>query len=138
MAEIKPLMNKVNQMLSNGKQQKINLLDFMQACQMLFDECGNCLEAGTGREKEEMLKELLAVQQTLENDVESLAKEAGKTVEQMQSYVENPDNFSQEAWQTMQKTWRRITTIKIRKKNSSKSTRREEGGENTPSWVKKN
>jgi hypothetical protein len=123
MAGWKDLIEKLEEMLSNGKQQKIDLLEFMQSSQLLFDECKVCLESGTAREKEEMLKDLLAVQQILEKDVESLAKESGKSAEQLQAYVENPDNFSQDAWQVMQKTWRRITSIKLKKKKSSHERR---------------
>ena len=117
MAEWKVFIEKLEEMLSNGKQQKIDLLEFMQSSQLLFDECKVCLGSGSAREKEEMLKDLLSLQQILEKDVESLAKESGKTAEQLQAYVENPDNFSQEAWQAMQKTWRRITSIKPKKRS---------------------
>ncbi len=133
MAEIRGMVDKLGQILANGKLQKIDLLDFMQKCQILFEECGECLESGTAREKEELLKDLLSTQETLESDIESLSKETGRTQEQMLSYTENPDNFPEEAWQTMQKTWRRITAIKTRKKQSKLGG--EEG--DSSSWMKK-
>jgi prefoldin subunit 5 len=115
MADIRPKLDKLNQALSQGKQQLIDLTEFMQTCNSLFETCGECLDTGTPREKDDMLKDLINVQQTLDSDVESLAKEIGKNLEQMLVFVENPDNFSPDAWRIMQKTWREIQKMATRK-----------------------
>lgn len=110
-------LEKLGISIAQGKQQLIDLGEFMQTSSALFEECAEVLGSGTAREKDEMLKELASLQQTLESDADSLAKETGKTLEQMLVYVENPDNFPPDVWQTMQRTWRQIqrTSSRIRK-----------------------
>lgn len=127
-------IKKLEDALSSGKTKRIDLADFMNTCLSFFEECGSCLETGTAREKEDLLKDLMGLQQTLDNDVESLSKESSKTPEQMLTYVENPDNFQQDTWQTMQKTWRRIITIKTKKKISKKA--KKEKDDSDTSWMK--
>jgi predicted nuclease with TOPRIM domain len=116
MADIRPKLDKLGSLLSDGKQNAIDLTEFMQQASSLFEDCKECLDEGSAREKDEMLKELTSLQQTLDSDVESLSKETGKNFEEMLIFVENPDNFPTEAWRIMQKTWREILKVGSRKK----------------------
>jgi|GEM_PF-6615909 len=129
------MIKKLEDALASGKTKKIDLMEFMQNCQGIFEECERCLEFDSARGKEDLLKDLMALQETLESDVESLSKETGKTAEQLFAYVENPDNFPQDTWQIMQKTWRFILTIKTKKKKSSTHSKKDNKDPNS-GWVK--
>lgn len=120
MADIRPKLEKLGSLLSSGKENLIDLTDFMQQCNVLFEDCKECLDEGSARQKDEMLKELMSMQQTLDSDVESLSKATGKTLDDMLIYVENPDNFPSDAWRVMQKTWREI--LKVGSRKSKKNT----------------
>ncbi len=129
-------IKKLEDMLGSGKTKRIDLSEFMQISQGFFEECASCLETGTGREKEELLKDLMFLQNSLDNDVESLAKESGKSPEQMLTYIENPDNFSQDTWQTLQKTWRRLLTLRTTKKRSASKQPKKDDDSSTSGWVR--
>ena len=115
MPDIRPKLDKLGSLLSSGKENLIDLTDFMQQCSALFEGCKECLEGGSAREKDEMLKELSSMLETLDSDVESLSKQTGKTIDEMLIFVENPDNFPSDAWRIMQKTWREILKVGSRK-----------------------
>lgn len=104
-------------MLAKGREKRIDLVEFMQECGLLFDSIEICLREGDTREKDTLFRKLKELNSHLDSDIQDLCKQCGKTEEEISAYIENPDSYSTETWSAIQKMHRRILSdTKKRKK----------------------
>ncbi len=112
-------MKKLEAVIERGKEQKIDLVDFMQECTQVFEKVATTTESGSGRQRQELLTALANAQEVLDREMEEVCKESGKGYEEVLAFVENPNNFSQDTWEVLQKTSRRLMPGKGKKKRST-------------------
>ena len=114
--EIDAELQKLTNTLAAGKEKKIELVQFMQDCASLFEKVEGCMLEGDAREKELVSRKLAELGSALEGDIEELCKLCGKTEEEIGAYLENPDNYTSDAWSAIQRANRKIVSAKKRKR----------------------
>lgn len=115
-AEFEVELERLTQALMFGKENKMDLVAFMHDAIVVFEKAEASLRIGSPREKELVYRKLQELGSLVEKNIETVSKETGKTEEEMSAYVENPDNFTQDAWAAIQKANRQILIRKKRKR----------------------
>jgi predicted Fe-S protein YdhL (DUF1289 family) len=113
--EFEAELEKLSRTLSSGREKKIDLVEFMHECTVLFDKIDACLRDGDTREKDIVFRKLKEMNGHLESDLQGLSKECGKTEDEISAYIENPDNYTQDVWAAILKARKRILSERQRK-----------------------
>lgn len=94
---------KIMSFFSLDPEQKAGQLDSVFKSSIdFFDKFKDTLENGTPEEKNEIMKEVMQLQEKLQEETEKMCEQTGLSEEQLKEYAQSKDNFSDEEWESIQ------------------------------------
>lgn len=73
-----------------------------------FNRFKHVLEKGSAEEKKAMIEEVLKLQEKLELETNEMCDTMEMNEDELKEFSENPENFSEEEWQTIQEAKQRL------------------------------
>ncbi len=80
----------------------INLVDLFKQSLKIFEEIKDVMSKGDDEEKKEALQLMTELHDFLHNESLRLAKKTGLTEDQLARFAENPNNFSDSQWRSLE------------------------------------
>jgi hypothetical protein len=79
-----------------------HLQDVFKDTVEFFNRFKHTLEEGTAEEKKEIIDEVLSLQEKLQLQTDQMCESMEMSEEELKMFAENPENFTEEEWQTIQ------------------------------------
>ena len=90
----------------------------------LFDEITHVMTNGAKEEQEEIIKALETVNKKVTEQFDALCEEFGVSKEDVKKLIADPNNFSPEFWEVMQKLQTQMEPVKVKEDKPNKVKRK--------------
>ena len=87
----------------------VQLEELFGQCTQFFDQLKQVLREGSSEEKQEALKLMGEMHTKMMGEIKKVSEKTGLTEEQLMAVAENPRNFSQEQWRSIQEAKGKIS-----------------------------
>lgn len=94
--------NLVSRFQKESKASKVDMMNVFRDSLIFFESIKEALKGADHEEKKEIMKLMGEMHEFLRIEARKIAARAGLTEDQLQSFAENPDNFSPGQWKALE------------------------------------